>query len=138
MQTKFFLIVFIATIVGQIAYTMFRRISNIVKYGYTVTEKLNSNISIPNFIKMINTDHDKNMSRKEYEKYIDNQLPCIYKEFLLNYDETLRAMAKDNVRAYNKVAIDIVVKIGFGNLYRVYFEGNNILYSKYWYKKEGE
>ena len=131
MQTKFFLIVFIATIVGQIAYTMFRRISNIVKYGYTVTEKLNSNISIPNFIKMINTDHDKNMSRKEYEKYIDNQLPCIYKEFLLNYDETLRAMAKDNVRAYNKVAIDIVVKIGFGNLYRVYFEGNNILYSKY-------
>ena len=132
MQTKFFLIVFIATIVGQIAYTMFRRISNIVKYGYTVTEKLNSNISIPNFIKMINTNHDKNMSRKEYEIYIDNQLPGIYKEFLLNYDETLRAMAKDNVRAYNKVAIDIVVKIGFGNLYRVYFEGNNILYSKYW------
>lgn len=131
MQTKFFLIVFIATIVGQIAYTMFRRISNIVKYGYTVTEKLNSNISIPNFIKMINTDHDKNMSRKEYEIYIDNQLPGIYKEFLLNYDETIRAMAKDNVRAYNKVAIDIVVKIGFGNLYRVYFEGNNILYSKY-------
>lgn len=131
MQTKFFLIVFIATIVGQIAYTMFRRISNIVKYGYTVTEKLNSNISIPNFIKMINTNHDKNMSRKEYEKYIDNQLPGIYKEFLLNYDETLRAMAKDNVRAYKKVAIDIVVKIGFGNLYRVYFEGNNILYSKY-------
>lgn len=131
MQTKFFLIVFIATIVGQIAYTMFRRISNIVKYGYTVTEKLNSNISIPNFIKMINTNHDKNMSRKEYEIYIDNQLPGIYKEFLLNYDETLRAMAKDNVRAYNKVAIDIVVKIGFGNLYRVYFEGNNILYSKY-------
>lgn len=131
MQTKFFLIVFIATIVGQIAYTMFRRISNIVKYGYTVTEKLNSSISIPNFIKMINTDHDKNMSRKEYEIYIDNQLPGIYKEFLLNYDETLRAMANDNVRAYNKVAIDIVVKIGFGNLYRVYFEGNNILYSKY-------
>ena len=131
MQTKFFLIVFIATIVGQIAYTMFRRISNIVKYGYTVTEKLNSNISIPNFIKMINTNHDKNMSRKEYEIYIDNQLPGIYKEFLLNYDETLRAMAKDNVRAYKKVAIDIVVKIGFGNLYRVYFEGNNILYSKY-------
>lgn len=131
MQTKFFLIVFVTTIVGQIAYTMFRRISNIVKYGYTVTEKLNSNISIPNFIKMINTDHDKNMSRKEYEIYIDNQLPGIYKEFLLNYDETLRAMAKDNVRAYNKVAIDIVVKIGFGNLYRVYFEGNNILYSKY-------
>lgn len=131
MQTKFFLIVFIATIVGQIAYTMFRRISNIVKYGYTVTEKLNSNISIPNFIKMINTNHDKNMSRKEYEIYIDNQLPGIYKEFLLNYDETLRAMSKDNVRAYNKVAIDIVVKIGFGNLYRVYFEGNNILYSKY-------
>lgn len=131
MQTKFFLIVFIATIVGQIAYTMFRRISNIVKYGYTVTEKLNSNISIPNFIKMINTDHDKNMSRKEYEIYIDNQLPGIYKEFLLNYDETLRAMANDNVRAYKKVAIDIVVKIGFGNLYRVYFEGNNILYSKY-------
>ena len=131
MQTKFFLIVFIATIVGQIAYTMFRRISNIVKYGYTVTEKLNSNISIPNFIKMINTDHDKNMSRKEYEIYIDNQLPGIYKEFLLNYDETLRAMSKDNVRAYKKVAIDIVVKIGFGNLYRVYFEGNNILYSKY-------
>ena len=131
MQTKFFLIVFIATIVGQIAYTMFRRISNIVKYGYTVTEKLNSNISIPNFIKMINTNHDKNMSRKEYEIYIDNQLPGIYKEFLLNYDETLRAMAKDNVRAYNKVAIDIVVKIGFGNLYRVYFERNNILYSKY-------
>lgn len=132
MQTKFFLIVFIATIVGQIAYTMFRRISNIVKYGYTVTEKLNSNISIPNFIKMINTNHDKNMSRKEYEIYIDNQLPSIYKEFLLNYDETLRAMANDNVRAYKKVAIDIVVKIGFGNLYRVYFEGNNILYSKYW------
>nr|DAX92049.1 MAG TPA: hypothetical protein [Caudoviricetes sp.] len=131
MQTKFFLIVFIATIVGQIAYIMFRRISNIVKYGYTVTEKLNSNISIPNFIKMINTDHDKNMSRKEYEIYIDNQLPGIYKEFLLNYDETLRAMDKDNVRAYKKVAIDIVVKIGFGNLYRVYFEGNNILYSKY-------
>ena len=131
MQTKFFLIVFIATIVGQIAYTMFRRISNIVKYGYTVTEKLNSNISIPNFIKMINTNHDKNMSRKEYEIYIDNQLPSIYKEFLLNYDETLRAMANDNVRAYKKVAIDIVVKIGFGNLYRVYFEGNNILYSKY-------
>ena len=131
MQTKFFLIVFIATIVGQIAYTMFRRISNIVKYGYTVTEKLNSNISIPNFIKMINTNHDKNMSRKEYEIYIDNQLPGIYKEFLLNYDETLRAMDKDNVRAYKKVAIDIVVKIGFGNLYRVYFEGNNILYSKY-------
>lgn len=131
MQTKFFLIVFIATIVGQIVYTMFRRISNIVKYGYTVTEKLNSSISIHNFIKMINTDHDKNMSRKEYEKYIDNQLPGIYKEFLLNYDETLRVMSKDNVRAYNKVAIDIVVKIGFGNLYRVYFEGNNILYSKY-------
>lgn len=131
MQTKFFLIVFIATIVGQIAYTMFIRISNIVKYGYTVREKLNSNISIPNFIKMINTNHDKNMSRKEYEIYIDNQLPGIYKEFLLNYDETLRAMDKDNVRAYKKVAIDIVVKIGFGNLYRVYFEGNNILYSKY-------
>ena len=110
---------------------MFRRISDVIKYGYTITEKLNSNISIPNFIKMINTDHDKNMSRKEYEKYIDNQLPGIYKEFLLNYDETLRVMAKDNVRAYNKVAIDIVVKIGFGNLYRVYFEGNNILYSKY-------
>ena len=136
-EIKFFLIVFIATVVGQVAYTMFtdRKILKIIEDGYKVTEDMNLDISIHNFIKMIKMDYDKDMSRDDYIKYINDQLPVIYKELLLEYNEKIKAIAKDNVRAYNK-AIDIVVKIGCDNLYKIYFEDNNILYHKYDKKEE--
>ena len=136
-EIKFFLIVFIATVVGQVAYTMFtnRKILKIIEDGYKVTEDMNLDISIHQFIKTINMDRDKDMSRDEYVKYINDQLPVIYKELLLEYNEKIRAIAKDNVRAYNK-AIDLVVKIGWDNLYKIYFEDNNILYHKYDKKEE--
>lgn len=136
-EIKFFLIVFIATVVGQVAYTMLtdRKILKIIEDGYKVTEDMNLDISIHNFIKMIKMDYDKDMSREEYVKYINDQLPVIYKELLLEYNEKIRAIAKENIRAYNK-AIDIVVKIGCDNLYKIYFEDNNILYHKYDKKEE--
>lgn len=132
MQTKFFLIVFIATIVGQIAYTMFtnRKILKIIEDGYKVTEDMNLDISIHQFIKTINMDRDEDMSREEYVEYINNQAIGVYKQFLLEYDEKIRNISKENVGDYNK-AINIVVKIGWDNLYKIYFEDNNILYHKY-------
>lgn len=137
-EIKFFLIVFIATVVGQVAYTMFtnRKILKIIEDGYKVTEDMNLDISIHQFIKTINMDRDEDMSREEYVEYINNQAIAIYKQFLLEYDEKIRNTSKENVGDYNK-AIDIVVKIGWDNLYKIYFEDNNILYHKY-DKKEGE
>lgn len=136
-EIKFFLIVSIATVVGQVAYTMFtnRKILKIIEDGYKVTEDMNLDISIHNFIKMIKMDYDKDMSREEYVKYIDNQAIAIYKQFLLEYDEKIRNISKENVGDYNK-AIDIIVKIGWDNLYKIYFEDNNILYHKYDKKEE--
>ena len=132
-EIKVFLIVFIATVVGQVAYTMFtnRKILKIIEDGYKATEDMNLDISIHKFIKMINMDYDEGMmSREEYVKYIDNQAIAIYKQFLLEYDEKIRNISKENVGDYNK-AINIVVKIGWDNLYKIYFEDNNILYHKY-------
>lgn len=131
-EIKFFLIVFIATVVGQVAYTMFtnRKILKIIEDGYKVTEDMNLDISIHQFIKTINMDRDEDMSREEYVEYINNQAIAIYKQFLLEYDEKIRNISKENVGDYNK-AIDIVVKIGWDNLYKIYFEDNNILYHKY-------
>lgn len=136
-EIKVFLTVFIATVVGQVAYTMFtnRKILKIIEDGYKVTEDMNLDISIHYFIKAINTDHDEDMSREEYVKYIDNQAIAIYKQFLLEYSEKLRDISKENVGDYNK-AIDMVVKIGLGNLYHIYFDDNNILYHKYDKKEE--
>lgn len=136
-EIKFFLIVFIATVVGQVAYTMFtnRKILKIIEDGYKVTEDMNLDISIHQFIKTINMDRDEDMSREEYVEYINNQAIAIYKQFLLEYDEKIRNISKENVGDYNK-AIDIVVKIGWDNLYKIYFEDNNILYHKY--DKKGE
>lgn len=137
-EIKFFLIVFIATVVGQVAYTMFtnRKILKIIEDGYKVTEDMNLDISIHQFIKTINMDRDEDMSREEYVEYINNQAIAIYKQFLLEYDEKIRNISKENVGDYNK-AIDIVVKIGWDNLYKIYFEDNNILYHKYDKKEEG-
>lgn len=131
-EIKFFLIVFIATVVGQVAYTMFtnRKILKIIEDGYKVTEDMNLDISIHQFIKTINMDRDEDMSREEYVEYINNQAIAIYKQFLLEYDEKIRNISKENVGDYNK-AINIVVKIGWDNLYKIYFEDNNILYHKY-------
>lgn len=136
-EIKFFLIVFIATVVGQVAYTMFtnRKILKIIEDGYKVTEDMNLDISIHQFIKTINIDRDEDMSREEYVEYINNQAIAIYKQFLLEYDEKIRNISKENVGDYNK-AIDIVVKIGWDNLYKIYFEDNNILYHKYDKKEE--
>ena len=136
-EIKFFLIVFIATVVGQVAYTMFtnRKILKIIEDGYKVTEDMNLDISIHQFIKTINMDRDEDMSREEYVEYINNQAIAIYKQFLLEYDEKNRNISKENVGDYNK-AIDIVVKIGWDNLYKIYFEDNNILYHKYDKKEE--
>ena len=136
-EIKFFLIVFIATVVGQVAYTMFtnRKILKIIEDGYKVTEDMNLDISIHQFIKTINMDRDEDMSREEYVEYINNQAIAIYKQFLLEYDEKTRNISKENVGDYNK-AIDIVVKIGWDNLYKIYFEDNNILYHKYDKKEE--
>ena len=136
-EIKFFLIVFIATVVGQVAYTMFtnRKILKIIEDGYKVTEDMNLDISIHQFIKTINMDRDEDMSREEYVEYINNQAIGVYKQFLLEYDEKIRNISKENVGDYNK-AIDIVVKIGWDNLYKIYFEDNNILYHKY--DKKGE
>lgn len=136
-EIKFFLIVFIATVVGQVAYTMFtnRKILKIIEYGYKVTEDMNLDISIHQFIKTINMDRDEDMSREEYVEYINNQAIGVYKQFLLEYDEKIRNTSKENVGDYNK-AIDIVVKIGWDNLYKIYFEDNNILYHKYDKKEE--
>ena len=136
-EIKFFLIVFIATVVGQVAYTMFtdRKILKIIEDGYRITEDMNLDISIHNFIKMIKMDYDEDMSREEYVEYINNQAIAIYKQFLLEYDEKIRNISKENVGDYNK-AIDIVVKIGWDNLYKIYFEDNNILYHKYDKKEE--
>lgn len=136
-EIKFFLIVFIATVVGQVAYTMFtnRKILKIIEDGYKVTEDMNLDISIHQFIKTINMDRDEDMSREEYVEYINNQAIGVYKQFLLEYDEKIRNTSKENVGDYNK-AIDIVVKIGWDNLYKIYFEDNNILYHKY--DKKGE
>lgn len=136
-EIKFFLIVFIATVVGQVAYTMFtnRKILKIIEDGYKVTEDMNLDISIHQFIKTINMDCDEDMSREEYVEYINNQAIAIYKQFLLEYDEKIRNISKENVGDYNK-AIDIVVKIGWDNLYKIYFEDNNILYHKYDKKEE--
>lgn len=136
-EIKFFLIVFIATVVGQVAYTMFtnRKILKIIEDGYKVTEDMNLDISIHQFIKTINMDRDEDMSREEYVEYINNHAIAIYKQFLLEYDEKIRNISKENVGDYNK-AIDIVVKIGWDNLYKIYFEDNNILYHKY--DKKGE
>lgn len=136
-EIKFFLIVFIATVVGQVAYTMFtdRKILKIIEDGYKITEDMNLDISIHSFIKMIKMDYDKDMGKENYVKYINDQLPVIYKELLLEYNEKIRAIAKENVKAYNK-AIDLVVKIGCDNLYKIYFEDNNILYHKYDKKEE--
>ena len=136
-EIKFFLIVFIATIVGQVAYTMFtnRKILKIIEDGYKVTEGMNLDISIHQFIKTINMDRDEDMGREEYVEYINNQAIGVYKQFLLEYDEKIRNTSKENVGDYNK-AIDIVVKIGWDNLYKIYFEDNNILYHKY--DKKGE
>lgn len=136
-EIKFFLIVFIATVVGQVAYTMFtnRKILKIIKDGYKVTEDMNLDISIHQFIKTINMDRDEDMSREEYVEYINNQAIAIYKQFLLEYDEKIRNISKENVGDYNK-AIDIIVKIGWDNLYKIYFEDNNILYHKYDKKEE--
>lgn len=137
-EIKFFLIVFIATVVGQVAYTMFtnRKILKIIEDGYKVTDDMNLDISIHQFIKTINMDRDEDMSREEYVEYINNQAIAIYKQFLLEYDEKIRNTSKENVGDYNK-AIDIVVKIGWDNLYKIYFEDNNILYHKYDKKEEG-
>lgn len=136
-EIKFFLIVFIATVVGQVAYTMFtnRKILKIIEDGYKVTEDINLDISIHQFIKTINMDRDEDMSREEYVEYINNQAIAIYKQFLLEYDEKIRNISKENVGDYNK-AIDIIVKIGWDNLYKIYFEDNNILYHKYDKKEE--
>lgn len=136
-EIKFFLIVFIATVVGQVAYTMFtnRKILKIIEDGYKVTEGMNLDISIHQFIRTINMDRDEDMSREEYVEYINNQAIAIYKQFLLEYDEKIRNISKENVGDYNK-AIDIVVKIGWDNLYKIYFEDNNILYHKYDKKEE--
>lgn len=136
-EIKVFLTVFIATVVGQVAYTLFtnRKILKIIEDGYKVTEDMNLDISVLQFIKMINMDHDGSMTREEYVKYIDNQAIAIYKQFLLEYNEKLRDIAKENVADYNK-AIDILVKIGLDNLYKTYFEDNNILYHKYDKKEE--
>lgn len=136
-EIKFFLIVFIATVVGQVAYTMFtnRKILKIIEDGYKVAEGMNLDISIHQFIKTINMDRDEDMSREEYVEYINNQAIAIYKQFLLEYDEKIRNISKENVGDYNK-AIDIVVKIGWDNLYKIYFEDNNILYHKYDKKEE--
>lgn len=136
-EIKFFLIVFIATVVGQVAYTMFtnRKILKIIEDGYKVTEDMNLDISIHQFIKTINMDRYEDMSREEYVEYINNQAIAIYKQFLLEYDEKIRNISKENVGDYNK-AINIVVKIGWDNLYKIYFEDNNILYHKY--DKKGE
>lgn len=136
-EIKFFLIVFIATVVGQVAYTMFtnRKILKIIEDGYKVTGDMNLDISIHQFIKTINMDRDEDMSREEYVEYINNQAIAIYKQFLLEYDEKIRNISKENVGDYNK-AIDIVVKIGWDNLYKIYFEDNNILYHKYDKKEE--
>lgn len=136
-EIKFFLIVFIATVVGQVAYTMFtnRKILKIIEDGYKVTEDMNLDISIHQFIKTINMDSDEDMSREEYVEYINNQAIGVYKQFLLEYDEKIRNISKENVGDYNK-AIDIVVKIGWDNLYKIYFEDNNILYHKYDKKEE--
>lgn len=136
-EIKFFLIVFIATVVGQVAYTMFtnRKILKIIEDGYKVTEGMNLDISIHQFIKTINMDRDEDMSREEYVEYINNQAIGAYKQFLLEYDEKIRNTSKENVGDYNK-AIDIVVKIGWDNLYKIYFEDNNILYHKYDKKEE--
>lgn len=136
-EIKFFLIVFIATVVGQVAYTMFtnRKILKIIEDGYKVTEDMNLDISIHQFIKTINMDRDEDMSREEYVEYINNQAIGVYKQFLLEYDEKIRNISKENVGDYNK-AIDIVVKIGWDNLYKIYFEDNNILYHKYDKKEE--
>ena len=136
-EIKFFLIVFIATVVGQVAYTMFtnRKILKIIEDGYKVTEDMNLDISIHQFIKTINMDRDEDMSREEYVEYINNQAIAIYKQFLLEYDEKIRNISKENVGDYNK-AIDIIVKIGWDNLYKIYFEDNNILYHKYDKKEE--
>lgn len=136
-EIKFFLIVFIATVVGQVAYTMFtnRKILKIIEDGYKVTEGMNLDISIHQFIKTINMDRDEDMSREEYVEYINNQAIAIYKQFLLEYDEKIRNISKENVGDYNK-AIDIIVKIGWDNLYKIYFEDNNILYHKYDKKEE--
>lgn len=136
-EIKFFLIVFIATVVGQVAYTMFtnRKILKIIEDGYKVTEDMNLDISIHQFIKTINMDRDEDMSREEYVEYINNQAIGVYKQFLLEYDEKIRNISKENVGDYNK-AIDIVVKIGCDNLYKIYFEDNNILYHKYDKKEE--
>lgn len=136
-EIKFFLIVFIATVVGQVAYTMFtnRKILKIIEDGYKVTEDMNLDISIHQFIKTINMDRDEDMSREEYVEYINNQAIAIYKQFLLEYDEKIRNTSKENVGDYNK-AINIVVKIGWDNLYKIYFEDNNILYHKYDKKEE--
>lgn len=136
-EIKFFLIVFIATVVGQVAYTMFtnRKILKIIEDGYKVTEDMNLDISIHQFIKTIDMDRDEDMSREEYVEYINNQAIAIYKQFLLEYDEKIRNISKENVGDYNK-AINIVVKIGWDNLYKIYFEDNNILYHKYDKKEE--
>lgn len=136
-EIKFFLIVFIATVVGQVAYTMFtnRKILKIIEDGYKVTDDMNLDISIHQFIKTINMDRDEDMSREEYVEYINNQAIAIYKQFLLEYDEKIRNISKENVGDYNK-AIDIIVKIGWDNLYKIYFEDNNILYHKYDKKEE--
>lgn len=136
-EIKFFLIVFIATVVGQVVYTMFtnRKILKIIEDGYKVTEDMNLDISIHQFIKTINMDRDEDMSREEYVEYINNQAIGVYKQFLLEYDEKIRNISKENVGDYNKT-IDIVVKIGWDNLYKIYFEDNNILYHKY--DKKGE
>lgn len=136
-EIKFFLIVFIATVVGQVAYTMFtnRKILKIIEDGYKVTEDMNLDISIHQFIKTINMDRDEDMSCEEYVEYINNQAISVYKQFLLEYDEKIRNTSKENVGDYNK-AIDIVVKIGWDNLYKIYFEDNNILYHKYDKKEE--
>ena len=136
-EIKFFLIVFIATVVGQVAYTMFtnRKILKIIEDGYKVTEDMNLDISIHQFIKMINMDRDEDMSREEYVEYINNQAIGVYKQFLLECDEKIRNISKENVGDYNK-AINIVVKIGWNNLYKIYFEDNNILYHKYDKKEE--
>ena len=136
-EIKFFLIVFIATVVGQVAYTMFtnRKILKIIEDGYKVTEDMNLDISIHQFIKTINMDRDEDITREEYVEYINNQAIAIYKQFLLEYDEKIRNISKENVGDYNK-AIDIVVKIGWDNLYKIYFEDNNILYHKYDKKEE--
>lgn len=136
-EIKFFLIVFIATVVGQVAYTMFtnRKILKIIEDGYKVTEDMNLDISIHQFIKTINMDRDEDMSREEYVEYINNQAIGVYKQFLLEYDEKIRNTSKENVGDYNK-AIDIIVKIGWDNLYKIYFEDNNILYHKYDKKEE--